>query len=276
MTMKTNLNTKYNDYAFNTKRTFVGINLITAYHSICNFPYCNPLKPDPNWNTLNFVFFIISGSIKFIYGNEQTVVGENQIFFGNTASDIFLVDDKKECEYIVFHFQTFGDFLPFWQTYTMKKSEKELTATKKILRFLRMQSDLGVGSANAVFMDLLFYWLRQINEIKIAHIPHRNVMKDAELYINQHIEEKITVAQLAGKYNFSEKHFRYLFTQVIGTQPKKYIESVRLEHAYTLLKNTSLSVTEIAEKLNFSSVRHLASSFKRTYNITPSECRKNV
>ena len=276
MAMKTNLNTIYNDYAFNLKRTFVGINLITAYHSIVNFPYCNQLKPDPNWNTLNFVFFIIRGSVKFIYGNEQTVVGENQIFFGKSLSETFLVDDKKECEFIAFHFQMFSDSIPLWQSYTMKQSEKELTSTKKILRFLRMQSDLGVGSANAVFMDLLFYWLRQINEMRIAQIPHRNVMEEAELYINQHIEEKITVAQLARKYNFSEKHFRYLFTRVIGTQPKKYIESVRLEHAYTLLKNTLLSVTEIAEKLNFSSVRHLASSFKRNYNITPTECRKNV
>lgn len=271
-----NVDNQYNDYAFNEKRAFVGLNLITAYHSVINFPYCNPLIHDPNWNQLNFVFFLIKGSVKFIVNEKEIVVRENQLVFGKTDSEIFLVDNKNNAEFIAFHFQLFNYTLPLWRPYTLVKRNKELHSLTKILKCLRMHSDLGVGSANAVFMDLLFSWLRKIRETKIDKIPHGNIMLEAELYINEHIEEKITVRDLAQKYNFSEKHFRHLFTQVIGTQPKKYIETVKLERAYALLKTTSLGIVEIAEKLNFSSWRHFATSFKNAYHITPSECRQST
>ena len=99
-------------------------------------------------------------------------------------------------------------------------------------------------------------------------------MLEAQLYINAHIEEKITVNMLAKKYHFSEKHFRHLFSKVIGISPKKYIETVKLEYAFELLKNSTLTVSEIAEKLEFSSVRHFVTYFKKAYQITPSKCRK--
>ena len=73
--------------------------------------------------------------------------------------------------------------------------------------------------------------------------------------------------KIAKQYGFSEQHFRVLFTRIIGTPPKKYIEMVKLERAYTLIKTTSLPISEIALRLNFSSWKHLATAFKNQYNI---------
>lgn len=137
-----------------------------------------------------------------------------------------------------------------------------------------MQSDLGTGSANAVFMDLLFSWLRNIRTKDMEKTPHYNIILEAELYISEHTYENISVSGLAKRYNFSEKHFRYLFNRIIGLPPKKYIERVKCERAFELLKSTSLSVAAIAEKLNFSSAQHLANSLKKIFDLTPSDCRK--
>ena len=141
---------------------------------------------------------------------------------------------------------------------------------------MRMKSSLGLGAANALFMQLLFEWLQQIHAYKTDALLHGNIILESQLYINEHIEEKLTVGELAKRYHFSEKHFRHLFTNVIGIPPKKYIESVKLEHAYGLLKNSSLSVTEISERLGFSSVRHFVTYFKKAYLITPAKCRKTT
>lgn len=271
--MERNINNQYNNYAFNLKKSFVGINLITAYHSIINVPYCNPLTYDPNWNKLHFVFYVIKGSIKFDVKGKMLIVKENQIFFGTTGNDVVLLDDNNSAEFICFHFQIFNYSLPLWNTYDFIKRNKEMDSLNKILKCLRMQNELGTGSANAIFMDLIFSWLRKIKESTINTIPHANAMLQAELYINEHIENQLLVRNIAKHYGFSEQHFRILFTRIVGTSPKKYIETVKLEKAYTLLKTTSMQINEIAEKLNFSSWKHLATAFKNKYKMTPSECR---
>lgn len=272
------LNSSYNDYAFNLKKSFIGVNLITAYHTVIEKPYYNPLLHDPQWNQLYFVFFVLKSSIKFLYEGKEIVVKEGQIMFGQTHNDppIYLVDNGGSAEFVCFHFQLFNYPLSLYKPFTVPQGTKGLNTAKKILRYFRMKSDLGIGSANAAFMELLFYWHRRIHDSTTEKIPHHNDILEAELYINQHIEEKLSVADIAKKYNFSEKHFRYLFARIVGCTPKKYIERVKLERVYTLLKSTNLTVTQIADRLGFNNSHHLANAFKNAYNISPSECRKTT
>lgn len=267
------LECKLNDYSFNLHKSFIGINLITAYHSIIKFPYYNPLLDDPKWNQLTFVFYILKGSMKILWNKKEYLLPENTVFFGQTGSDIVLTDNGEESEFICFHFQLFNYSLPLYKA-NFVPAKKELSTVNKILKYLRMQSDLGIGSANAAFMDLLFGWLRKIRSSNTEKNPHYNSILEAELYINEHIYEKLSITDLAARYNFSEKHFRYLFNKIIGMPPKKYIERVKCERAFDLLRNTSYSVAEIAEKLNYSSPQHLAINLKKIFNLKPSDCRK--
>lgn len=274
--MKTNINNKYNNYSFNLQRSFIGTNLIIAYHSIINVPYCNPRVPDPKWNELSFAFYILKGSVKFLVGEKEIIVKENEIMFGLTTPDVILLDNDNEAEFFSYYFQIFNYALPLYQPFPIPKREKEKNSMKKILKYLNTQTNLNIGSANAVFMDLLFSWLRQCKLYETEKLPYGNLMLEAQLYINEHVEEKITISDLALQFNFSEQYFRKLFTIAIGTSPKKYIEKVKLERAFTLLKNTNLTITEIAYKLNYSSSHHLATAFQAAYNISPTECRNST
>jgi len=100
--MERMINNQFNDYAFNRTKAFVGVNLITAYHSILNLPYCNPLLHDPNWNQLYFVFFVIKGSLAFITNERKIILEENQIMFGQTSESVYLVDNGEQAEFLCF------------------------------------------------------------------------------------------------------------------------------------------------------------------------------
>ena len=52
-----------------------------------------------------------------------------------------------------------------------------------------------------------------------------------------------------------------------------YIQKRRSEEACELLKNTGLSIKDIAKKFQFSSASHFASVFKKHFRITPIEYR---
>lgn len=274
--MKKILHNLFDESAFNEQRAIVGANLIAAYHTVIDLPYFNPMELDPHWQQLTFVFFIVKGSVRFSVNGKEVFVPERHVIFGRRNEKTILLDDDNHAEFICFHFQIFNFELPLYKPFKMNTREKELVITKRILRLLQKQTPLEIGSANALFMELLFDWLSTISPSNSSPSPYLDAMKEAELYINEHIEEtELNVAFLAKKFNFCETHFRNLFKKSVGTPPKQYIERVRLERARTLLKNSSLTVTEISERLNFSSSHHFANAFKKAYAITPRECRKN-
>ena len=274
--MNKKLNNIFDRYFFNTSRSFVGAHLIGAYHTAIRPPYCNHLIHDTLWEKVNFVFIIIKGSLRFFNKENEIIVKENQIIFGETGDDVCFVDDNNEAEFFSFYFQAFNCPLPIWEPSTMLEHNLDSYTFNDLLKSMQMKSNIGLGAANAKFMALLFDWLQKIHSKTADTHPHGNIILEAQLYINERVEEKLTVGELAQKYHFSEKHFRNLFTKIIGISPKKYIENIKLEYAYGLLKTTTLSVTEISEKLGFSSVRHFVTYFKKNYQITPGKCRKEI
>lgn len=274
--MRRNINNQFDKYVFSVSRSFVGSHLIGAYHTAIRPPYCNPLIHDTLWQKVKFVFIVVKGSIRFWNKESEFKVGENQIFFGETGNDVCFVDDGIQAEFYSFYFQTFNCSLPEWTPYSLADCLIDEENFELLLNYMRMKSEVGLGLANGLFTQLLFKCLQEIQARETNSMLHGKAILEAQLYINENVEEKLTVGELAQKYHFSEKHFRYLFAKVIGMSPKKYIEKVKLEHAYGLLKNTSLTVSEISEKLGFSSVRHFVTYFKKAYEITPSKCRKEI
>lgn len=65
-----------------------------------------------------------------------------------------------------------------------------------------------------------------------------------------------------------------LFSEVTGTTIEKYYIAQRVERAKELLIYGELSLNEIAEQLNYSSVAHLSSQFKAVTGLTPSHFKQ--
>ena len=95
-------------------------------------------------------------------------------------------------------------------------------------------------------------------------------------YINAHLDEELSIAELAHMASFSEYHFIRVFSDAVGMTPRKYIINVRMDYAKYLLKTTALPITEIGYKIGYSSESMFCSSFKKHAGITPSEYRSDV
>jgi AraC-like DNA-binding protein len=75
---------------------------------------------------------------------------------------------------------------------------------------------------------------------------------------------------LSDKLNYSYGHLSTLFSEVTYTSIENFIILQKIEYAKQLIVNNELSLTEIAFKLNYSSIAHLSSQFKNSTGITPS------
>ena len=65
-----------------------------------------------------------------------------------------------------------------------------------------------------------------------------------------------------------------LFRKETGFSPKHYMAHRRLHRIQCDLKQSNLSITEIAEKYGYSSIHVLSKNFRKQTGLTPSEYRK--
>lgn len=89
----------------------------------------------------------------------------------------------------------------------------------------------------------------------------------------ERFHEPLTVPQLASLLFLSPSRFSEIFTREVGVPPATYIRSLRLERAQTLLRTTSLNMTEIAQRVGFSDGPRLAHAFQSTFHQTPTAYR---
>ena len=77
-------------------------------------------------------------------------------------------------------------------------------------------------------------------------------------------------AFIASKIHQDYNYLSSLFSDVEGTTIEKYYISQRIEKVKELLVYDELSLTEIAHRLNYSSVAYLSNQFKKITGFTPS------
>ena len=81
---------------------------------------------------------------------------------------------------------------------------------------------------------------------------------------------------LSEKLNHSYGYLSNLFSEMTYTSVENFIILQKIEYTKQLIINNQLSLTEIAFKLNYSSVAHLSSQFKNITGITPSAFQRII
>ncbi|MBE9171350.1 helix-turn-helix transcriptional regulator [Pleurocapsales cyanobacterium LEGE 06147] len=83
-----------------------------------------------------------------------------------------------------------------------------------------------------------------------------------------------TLIDLAHQVGLHHMKLKQGFRQLFGTTVFGYLFSYRMESARQLLRESQLSVAEIAEAVGYANQGHFAAAFRRKFGITPSACRK--
>lgn len=79
---------------------------------------------------------------------------------------------------------------------------------------------------------------------------------------------------LSKKLNHDYTYLSNLFSEVQGTTIEHFLIAHKIERVKELLIYNELNLTEIAYKLNYSSVAHLSNQFKKVTGLTPSHFKK--
>ncbi len=100
-------------------------------------------------------------------------------------------------------------------------------------------------------------------------------LKHVLQHIHTHYSETIRLKDLAEKVNMSEEHFCRFFKQMTKKTPIAYMNQYRMHKAAQLLAETDRKIVEIALEVGFESISYFISVFKRQFDMTPNQYRKN-
>src|SRR3984893_9006141 len=81
-------------------------------------------------------------------------------------------------------------------------------------------------------------------------------------------------AYLSEKLQHDYTYLANLFSEVQGTTIEKFLITHKIERVKELLVYNELNLTEIAYRMNYSSVAHLSSQFKKITGLTPSHFKQ--
>lgn len=93
-------------------------------------------------------------------------------------------------------------------------------------------------------------------------------------YINENYKEQITLADIAGKLNYSTGHVCTMFLTYTGQNFKAYLDSIRVHEASRLLLGSNAMISRIGVQCGFENVRTFNNVFRRVTGMTPSQFRK--
>ena len=127
------------------------------------------------------------------------------------------------------------------------------------------------AETNGILWQLFSRFLAQANP-KNNH-PN-DVLVKTLLYINENIEKKITVEELAGIVFVSKDHFTRIFKKAIGITPVKYINLKKIEKAQLLLIISNSSVQDIALELSIDNFSYFTRLFKQHTGVSPTDYRE--
>ena len=104
--------------------------------------------------------------------------------------------------------------------------------------------------------------------------PYMSVISPALDYIHENYMQDFPQEVLSSLCHLSPTHFRRLFREQIGTSPLSFLHQTRILKSCTLLRSSTLSVTEIADRVGYNSLSSYNRHFAQALGSTPRAWRK--
>lgn len=137
---------------------------------------------------------------------------------------------------------------------------------------LKMDSCTTIEEIDSLHKDMVFDFTGKMLMLQKNAIISKPIILCID-YIYSHINERITINELANYTELSPSYLSRLFKENLGVSASSYIREKKIEKAENLLKYSDISLVEIANYLAFSSQSHFIQTFEKYVGLTPKKYR---
>lgn len=141
---------------------------------------------------------------------------------------------------------------------------------------IRLRPVAYTARLHSLFIQLLTELERQLRAAPARGGPAAGdpLLARAFSYIHNHYTTAVTAEQAAAEASLSVRHFHRLFAQAAGVTFTHYLQDLRLVRSRELLRNTRLTIPQIAEAVGYQDKGFFLALFKKRMGQTPREYRR--
>ena len=181
-----------------------------------------------------------------------------------------LSDYSSDLSFYWFHFTLDGDQKKPHKQGHFKRPEMSLDIASRLLDE-QERDDTPKDTLNA----LLYLLLLECSVTQDQQQVDPNGLVDiAQLFIHDHFHESISTREVAEHCACHPDHLGRLFHKRMGISVSHFIREHRLRKARSLLRDTDLSIEDIARASGFSESHYFRRCFKEKNDLTPSVWRR--
>ncbi len=105
---------------------------------------------------------------------------------------------------------------------------------------------------------------------------HQQAVERVIRAMRDHLNEPLTLQDMADIAYLSRNHFHRVFHRIIGIPPGEFLTALRLDAAKRLLLTTSMRVTDICFEVGYSSLGSFTTRFTELVGLAPRRLRQQV
>jgi AraC-like DNA-binding protein len=142
--------------------------------------------------------------------------------------------------------------------------------SKRVVELFTINPRVGAQLLRVMLMDL--FQKQSANKQETFFTHQAEILQMVRgIHAAEHLP---SVALMAERLHVSTPHFSRIFKNIVGQGPMEFLLQIRLSRARHLLRETNMSIGEIADRLDYTDVFFFSRQFKEKCGVSPLEFRK--
>ena len=237
-----------------------------------------------HWHENLEILYFLSGECDIVNGSEEMKVQKDDIVIISSEAIHGVQFHNKFVDYILVHLDhTFCEAMGFntsdVQFAKKIRDEKIAALITFALQEQEKRQEFYQESVKITLLSVLLQLFRNhtvketntdkaTNKVKLT----KKIMK----YIDKHFDDQVTIEEIENHCQYSRFYISRAFKEITGVTIMAYLNDVRIEKAKSLLKNSTLNMSEIANKCGFVSQSYFGKVFKKSEGMSPLEFKNKV
>ncbi len=238
-----------------------------------------------HWHEYCEIELILKGKMIHHLNNKSSVIEAGNLYF-LTPSDFHKIEPIEPIEIINISFKESLIPIEFLAVFMGKQRAANTLLPPDTFQFLRaiteklyeeFHQDRAYRTCylksllNCLFSEIS-YASPSAEESETNHLP--DPIRRALMYIYCNFRENPSLHTVASTVGLCDNYFCETFHKATGQKFNRFLNNLKLQHAYDILVNSEKPITEICFSSGFDSMTHFQREFKAKYHRSPSEMRK--
>lgn len=233
---------------------------------------------------------VTDGEGAVVTNDQRLSVGKGDIYFSFPGDFHDVVTSKDNpLKYDFFAFNTDdpelkADLAEVMSTLSVTtrifRDDRIASLVSQAIAELSSEDEYSERALSCIFLQAVYYIVRDLKRHAVAASAD-GVSSDEQLcyrimnYIDTHVYSMTVLSELGAVFNYNYSYLSTTFHSTTGRTLNDYYRSRKLEVARLLLREGKLNGSQIAEKLNFSSLYSFSKSFKSKFGTSPQTYKKS-